>query len=258
MAAQAQDPFYFVKEDISQSVNKAATLFTRWKALHEQALDSDSQEFDWTTGELVQSLKSIEWDLEDLDESINIAEANRQRFRIDADEIKSRRAYVAKTRGSVAEMKKTITDPSVKQKRDRLARDALMAHTAASAAAEDGGRMARVNQAIDEDNDNFIRGEMQVQDTIVEGQDQDLAALEGTIDTIREIGIAINTEVELHNKLLGDLDEKVGETQSRLDSAMNEIKKVMKQASMKKLICTVVILILVLVIVMTLVFALPS
>jgi len=53
-------------------VNTAQGLHQRWMELLQDPGGASKEEMDWTTNELRNSLRSIEWDLEDLDETINI------------------------------------------------------------------------------------------------------------------------------------------------------------------------------------------
>lgn len=53
-------------------MNAAQSLHRRWSELLLEGGGASKEEVDWTTNELRNSLRSIEWDLEDLDETINI------------------------------------------------------------------------------------------------------------------------------------------------------------------------------------------
>lgn len=50
----------------------AITLFYRWCEISNDLPACTKEEYDWTTNELKNCLRSIEWDLEDLDETIDI------------------------------------------------------------------------------------------------------------------------------------------------------------------------------------------
>jgi syntaxin 6 len=67
-----EDPFFVVRDEVTQSLKNAEQLYQRWRELLESPATSGGQEYDWVTGELRNSVKSIEWDLEDLDETIHI------------------------------------------------------------------------------------------------------------------------------------------------------------------------------------------
>lgn len=52
-----------------KALNKTRGLYLRWREL---GTSSSGAEADWTTTELRNSLRSIEWDLEDLEDTIDI------------------------------------------------------------------------------------------------------------------------------------------------------------------------------------------
>lgn len=58
--------------EVQKAVNAAQSLHRRWSELLLEGGGASKEEVDWTTNELRNSLRSIEWDLEDLDETINI------------------------------------------------------------------------------------------------------------------------------------------------------------------------------------------
>ena len=68
------------------------------------------------TKELTQTLKSIEWDLEDLTETITIVEESPHRFKINPSEIKARKDFVADTKKEKETVKAEIGDGEVKRK----------------------------------------------------------------------------------------------------------------------------------------------
>lgn len=55
--------------EVFKALNKTRGLYLRWRELSDS---SGSAEVEWTTTELRNSLRSIEWDLEDLEDTINI------------------------------------------------------------------------------------------------------------------------------------------------------------------------------------------
>ncbi|KAJ4944964.1 hypothetical protein JOQ06_013503 [Pogonophryne albipinna] len=69
-------------------------------------------ELDWSANELRNCLRAIDWDLEDLSETISIVESNPGKFRLGDDELQERRAFVERTRTSVQEMKDHLSSPS--------------------------------------------------------------------------------------------------------------------------------------------------
>uniref|UniRef100_A0A8C6AYU8 Syntaxin 10 n=1 Tax=Monodon monoceros TaxID=40151 RepID=A0A8C6AYU8_MONMO len=71
-----EDPFFVVRGEVQKAVNTARGLYQRWCELLHEGAAVGREELDWTTNELRNGLRSIEWDLEDLEETIGIVEAN--------------------------------------------------------------------------------------------------------------------------------------------------------------------------------------
>ncbi|KAK9868877.1 hypothetical protein WJX84_007675 [Apatococcus fuscideae] len=66
-------------------------------------------------------------------------------------------------------------------------------------------RARETEQTADLDN----RGLLQMQNRIIQSQDNELEELERTVASTRHISLAINEELDLHARLLDDLDEDV-------------------------------------------------
>ena len=64
--------FLFLSSEVQKALQTAKNLYSRWCELAEQPGAVSKEEYDWTTNELRNSLRSIEWDLEDLEETVDI------------------------------------------------------------------------------------------------------------------------------------------------------------------------------------------
>lgn len=69
-----QTPMSFVLySEVCKALNKTRGLYRRWLELQDDTANSVSKdELEWTTTELRNALRSIEWDLEDLEDTIDI------------------------------------------------------------------------------------------------------------------------------------------------------------------------------------------
>lgn len=67
---------FAANSEVFKALNKTRGLYLRWRDLG----DVGSAETEWTTTELRNSLRSIEWDLEDLEDTINILFQNKTKF----------------------------------------------------------------------------------------------------------------------------------------------------------------------------------
>nr|AAI08777.1 MGC78971 protein [Xenopus laevis] len=120
-----EDPFFVVRGEVQKAVNTAQGLFQRWTDLLQDPSISTREELDWTTNELRNNLRSIEWDLEDLDETISIVESNPRKFSLDPAELRQRKAFINDTRQCVKDMKDRMTSPSVQALTEKKNRQAL-------------------------------------------------------------------------------------------------------------------------------------
>lgn len=87
--------------EVQKAVNTARGLYQRWCELLQEGAAVGREELDWTTNELRNGLRSIEWDLEDLEETIGIVEANPGKFRLPAGDLQERRVFVERMREAV-------------------------------------------------------------------------------------------------------------------------------------------------------------
>lgn len=114
--------FYFVRE-VQKAVNNVQSLYKRWQALLDNPHTVGKDEYNWTTNELRNNVRSIEWDLEDLDETVGIVEANPRKFNIDVAEVDQRKQFIKQTRDTVNLIKEHMNSPSAKAKVENSSRE---------------------------------------------------------------------------------------------------------------------------------------
>lgn len=64
--------FLWLSREVQKAVNTARGLYQRRGQLLQETQVVNKEELNWTTNELRNTLRSIEWDLEDLEETIYI------------------------------------------------------------------------------------------------------------------------------------------------------------------------------------------
>ena len=211
------DPFIVVKEEVEQSVTQADKLYARWKELYTQA-DADMQEFEYITNELRTNLKSIEWDLEDLDETVTIVEQSPDRFKITQEEVRQRKKFISDTRAKVKRVRAETSEKKAKGKAAEQDRAALISQPALS-------RYAKLDAAIDQQNSEFIEGQGQRQDMIMQEQDKQLEEVGQTIGVLKHMGSLIGEELEEQNDLLTAFDDEMDTTTNSLKRTMQKLDK---------------------------------
>lgn len=243
-----QDPFYVVKEEVQQSVNGITTLYDRWQELLKTTNTATNDEFKWTTNQLRTGIKSIEWDLQDLEETIGIVENNRQKFRLEQSEVDSRKKFISETQYIIKKMKEELNATQTKGKMDNDNRDTLMNKPGKGSSRDPSNdRFAALDDAIKNDNDSFIRNQGQLQDQIIRQQDTDLDDLSNVVGVLGQMGTSIHSELEQHSRILDDLDAGVDNTSGRLNAVMRRVNKLLESTSDRVQWCLIIVLTLVLV-----------
>ena len=108
---------------MQKAVNNVQTLYKRWQDLLDNPRTVGKDEYNWTTNELRNNVRSIEWDLEDLDETVGIVEANPRKFNIDIAEVNQRKQFIKQTRDGVNIIKEHMNSPAAKAKVENSSRE---------------------------------------------------------------------------------------------------------------------------------------
>ncbi|KAI9021702.1 t-SNARE [Phycomyces nitens] len=88
------DPFLIVKQQVSDALVNANTLYASWKRIQQTVSSPQNQELLWTADELNSSLEGIEQDLDDLEEAFAACQANPNQFNLTAAEMNNRRTFL--------------------------------------------------------------------------------------------------------------------------------------------------------------------
>lgn len=250
-AMSMEDPFFVVKGEVQKAVNTAQGLFQRWTELLQDPSTATREEIDWTTNELRNNLRSIEWDLEDLDETISIVEANPRKFNLDATELSIRKTFITSTRQVVRDMKDQMSASSVQALAERKNRQALLGDSGgqnwSTGTTDKYGRLDRELQLA---NSHFIEEQQAQQQLIVEQQDEQLELVSGSIGVLKNMSQRIGGELEEQAVMLDDFSHELESTQSRLDNVMKKLAKVSHMTSDRRQWCAIAVLFVVLLVVL--------
>ncbi|EPT25449.1 SNARE domain-containing protein [Toxoplasma gondii ME49] len=85
------------------------------------------------------------------------------------------------------------------------------------------------------------------EENIIAEQDEQLCFLAGTVSNLKSIGHAVGDEVDVHRKLLDDLDVDVVRAQTRLEKNKELLKKIVDRQSTACLLFTALALLVVLI-----------
>jgi len=76
--------------------------------------------------------------------------------------------------------------------------------------------------------------------------------------SLQHIALTVNEELDLHRRLLDDLDEDVDVTHSRMRAAQKKLKHVMRRAGNCRSMCFMILLMVILAVVIIVAFKLAS
>ncbi|XP_063795864.1 syntaxin-6 isoform X1 [Pseudophryne corroboree] len=229
-----EDPFFVVKGEVQKAVNTAQGLFQRWTDLLQDPSIATREELDWTTNELRNNLRSIDWDLEDLDETISIVESNPRKFSLNPVEMKQRKAFISETRQCVKEMKDQMTSPSVHALAEKKNRQALLGEGTKQGWNTEPDKYKRLDNDIQSANSQFLDGQVVQQQMILEQQDEELELVSGSIGVLKNMSQRIGNELDEQAVMLDDFSHELDTAQSRMD---NVLKKLAKVSHMTSVLC---------------------
>ncbi|KAL5759554.1 hypothetical protein ACOSQ2_018392 [Xanthoceras sorbifolium] len=244
--SSAQDPFYIVKEEIQESIDKLQSTFHQW-----ERIPSDTGEQVHLTKELLAGCESIEWQVDELDKAIGVASRDPSWYGIDQVELEKRRRWTSTARIQVGNMKKAV-----------LAGKELngVGTTSASGMRRELMRLPNSHQAdtsnhyAGRDNDDFIQSESDRQLLLIKQQDEELDELSASVERIGGVGLTIHEELLAQEKIIDELGMEMDSTSNRLDFVQKKVAMVMKKAGAKGQFMMILFLLVLFIILFVLVF----
>ncbi|KAL2470129.1 Syntaxin [Abeliophyllum distichum] len=244
--SSAQDPFYIVKEEIQDSINKLLATFQEW----EQML-SDSGEKLRISKELLAGCESIEWQVDELNKTIAVAARDPSWYGIDEAELDKRRRWTTNARTQVGNMKKSVmtgkqSNGSITSSVNGMRRELMRL--------PDSHQTHKLNQYTPNDNDDFISSESDRQLLLVRQQDEELDELSASVQRIGGVGLTIHEELSAQEKIIGELGTEMDSTSTRLDFVQKKVAMVMKKAGAKGQFMMILFLLVLFIVLFVLVF----
>jgi len=249
-----EDPFFVVRDEVVNALTKSRNYYQRWSDFQDDPNCGTKEELDWTTTELRNGLRSIEWDLEDLEETIGIVENNPKKFKLDETEINNRRKFITQTKEEVKFMREKLFDS--KSTKDKKMMRQSGGQTIANTSSLNGAKYTRLQNNFDSPHKNQeseiginIDENIQQQQFIIKSQDETLNKLRDSVGTLKSISRHIGTEVDEHAVMLDELGNEIEITDSRLDTTLKKISRVLHLSNDRRqwmaiglLICIIIII----------------
>ncbi|XP_071445920.1 syntaxin-6 [Hetaerina americana] len=234
-----EDPFFVVKDEASKALNKTRGLYRRWLELQDEQLEDISKdELEWTTTELRNALRSIEWDLEDLEDTIVIVEKNPNKFKIDNKELTSRRNFIEQMKEEVKVMKEKM-NISRGRDRDRTVRQPLLENSSSPVHVVGGGgggggagshgttKYSKLeNEEADSPSRQFGDDRGQLQGALARSPNEHSSEHESPA-TLKTVSHQIGNELDEQAVMLDEFGNELENNESKIDSTMKKVAKVL-------------------------------
>ncbi|KAK3088213.1 hypothetical protein FSP39_016229 [Pinctada imbricata] len=215
--------------EVQKAIQTSSNLFERWSELTDNPKAS-KEELEWTSTELRNSLRK----------------KNPRKFRIQEDEIVERREFIDRSKATVKRMKDQMSSQQNKGKKEGSVRQALLNGQ------NKYDKYTRLDEAMERSNQRYIDDTQQQQQTIIRQQDEQLDLIGGSVGALKHMSHAIGNELEEQNLILDEFGHEMENTESRLDTTMKKIAKVMHMSNDKRQWCAIIVLLVVLVLIIIL------
>ncbi|KAL3630232.1 Syntaxin-61 [Castilleja foliolosa] len=246
--SSAQDPFYIVKEEIQDSIDKLLSIFHQW-----ERMPSDSGEQLRLTKELVAGCESVEWQLkvDELDKAISVASRDPSLYGIDQLELGKRRRWTSNARDQVRNVKKSVV---MGQELNGTRTSNFNGMRRELMRLPNPHQTDNPNQYRAQDNDDFISSESDRQLLLIRQQDEELDELSASVQRIGGVGLTIHEELLAQEKIIDELGVEMDSTSNRLDFVQKKVGMVMKKAGAKGQFMMILFLLVLFIILFVLVF----
>lgn len=235
------DPFYVVKEEVEQSISGVTSLFDRWKMILQNTDTSQNEEFQWTAEELKKGIKTIEWDLNDLEETIKVVESSKDKFGITTDELSKRKQFIQKTKDTVQQIKNAMNSPETRTKIENDKRQNLIPKKQPS------DRWDKLKKEMENDNERFLQEQQMQQQEIFSEQDKNLDILKDSVSRMKNYGEVINDTMQEHFVLIEEVESGVEKVDSGLKGMIKKVDNLIDRTKDSTQWCIIITLILILV-----------
>lgn len=235
-----EDPFFVVKDEVLKALLKTRDLYERWRLGEEGVEMRSAEEQEWAATELRNSLRSIEWDLEDLDDTVQIVEKNPAKFRIEVSELTARKNFIKQTKDEVEQMKQRSSAQSSRKSEIASEVASLSSPTSQSNLVPGNvmtsknnkySRLATSGSPTSHSKNDLLQQQFRQQEQLVHHQDAQLSQMSQSVGTLRNMSSAIGSELDEQAVMLDEFGAEIEQAETKLDATMRKMAKVLNLAN---------------------------
>eukprot|EP01013_Petalomonas_cantuscygni_P002041 TRINITY_DN12059_c0_g1_i1.p1 TRINITY_DN12059_c0_g1~~TRINITY_DN12059_c0_g1_i1.p1 ORF type:complete len:264 (+),score=68.68 TRINITY_DN12059_c0_g1_i1:243-1034(+) len=259
MAAPSADPFPFVSQEIEDAIADINSRLEQWRRLVDTSPDVDAMIS--MRNSVERACASLDGSLKSVSRAIDTVAKDPARFRISADELVRRRAWLTRQQEAQKAFAGALADPGVQATFRRKQSAAVASVEKAKPASRTTGTTAdgaggRAESQLEDEavrrNEDHLRGHFEQQQHLEQRQEEDIDSLRHTVGRIRHHATNIRTELSEQNAMLEQLSEAVASVQNKLRAAQRAVDHLVRQAGQKGALACIVGLVVALLILIVL------
>ncbi|XP_067942091.1 syntaxin-6-like [Watersipora subatra] len=239
-----EDPYFVVRDDVIDSIGKVEILLQTYRI---RKAEKGSEHASEVGRELRNSIRSIEWDLEDLQETVAIVERAPHKYNLTPAEVADRRKFIADVKHKLSVVKQGFESAGTNANKIHKPNTEKQSLLSASADTAHAPQYSTASSAASS-NAHFIEETKQQQELMIRAQDEQIDNIGASVTVLKNLSTTIGTELEEQSGLLDDFGHEMEETGSRMDNTMKKIAKVTKMSNDRRQWCAIGVLIVILLI----------
>ena len=175
-----EDPYFIVKADVERALNNLSNLYDSYQKLANNSSPTNGlKEVNDVRGEIKTALRDVQYDIEDIEETVRIVEANPKKFKITPAEVESRKQFISISKDKLQSIESAIRNTKSPNKiaRDQAGKKKNAGSKGTVKSANGSVKYSKLESFHDEENDKFITGAMNEQQQLLHRQDEEVSFL---------------------------------------------------------------------------------
>ena len=220
-----------VKEEVEKALKNVNELHSRWRELVGDPDNTGKEETTFTLSKIRNSIKSIQWDLEDLTDTVNAVEANPLKFSLSNAEVDERKSFIKQVKSQLQSIENELAEEETRSKSHEHGggRKSLLGGLRGNK-----NKYERLDNEMTESNDRFIQDQYQQQKLLVRHQEGQLDQVTRSVGVLKSMGHQIGDELDDQAVILDELNHEMEQTSSKLQTVLLRVEKMLRLADDKK------------------------
>ncbi|XP_063726219.1 syntaxin-6-like [Symsagittifera roscoffensis] len=231
-----EDPYFIVKSDVERALENLTKLHDSFNKSQSNSHSNGFKEINDIRGEIKTALRDVQYDIEDIEETVRIVEANPKKFKINSNEINSRKQFIEASKDKLkivdAAIRNAKTTNGVTNDFSKKKKQSSYAKTSKSGS--NNVKYSKLESYHDEENDKFISNTVNEQQQLLHRQDEEIDRVTTSIGVLKSMSRQIGDELDDQNEALDDLHHEMDSTSSKMDNVMKKLAKVTRLSDDKR------------------------